>query len=563
MPVVNFSRDRLIDAVGSDVDDEELAEALAMLGCVPEETGAEWAVEVFPDRPDLLSAELLGRALRAYLDDEPGLTRYDVAEPSRRLVCEPSVEPVRPVIVGGYATGVALDEERLKGLMDLQEDLHWGLGARRRKVSVGIHDASGIQAPFTYEAVDPDQTSFVPLKGAQRMTMREMVTKLEKGVEYAELVEGHEAWPLIVDDEDQVLSFPPIINGTETTVTRHTEDVFVDVTGTDPRACRQVLNVVMIQLAELGADLEQVEVDRPEETVQTPELSPSSMRLDVERARSLLGGSFDAEEAAQALRRLGHAAELDGETIELAVAPWRSDVLHEVDLIEDVAIGVGYDRFTGAQPQAVTYGQASATETFHEQVRRALTGFGYLECLTLTLRSREEQTDLIEAEDPLVAVENPVSTEQEVLRRRLLPCLLDLAADNTHRDLPQRLFEVGEVVLPDEDAPRNEPRVAGIAIAPEAGFTDAKQHVEGLLRALDVPSRLEAADEPGYIEGRCAHVYDTDEDVRLGTLGEVHPATLERLDMTTPVAGFELCFQAYPEAGSWGPESFDEARPNG
>jgi phenylalanyl-tRNA synthetase beta chain len=555
VPVVKFDRERLVDAVDASVTDDELAEALAMLGCVPEETGAEWAVEVFPDRPDLLSAELLARALRTYLGDEPGLTTYGVAEPEETLVSDASVEEVRPVIVGGRAGGVDLDEDTLTGLMDLQEDLHWGLGARRRKVSVGIHDAAGLTPPYTYKAVDPDEVSFVPLKGAQRMTMREMTSKIEKGVEFAHLVEDHDRWPLIVDDEAQVLSFPPIINGTETTVTVDTDDVFVDVTGTDERACREVLTVVMAQLAELGGELDQIEVVRPEGSVTTPQLDPSSHELELARARSLLGGSFAAEDAVQALERMGHGAETAGDELAVEVPAWRSDVLHEVDLVEDVAIGIGYDRFTGAQPTAVTYGEPSPGEAFHEQVRRALAGFGYLECLTLTLRNREEQTDLIEAEDPLVAVQNPVSQEQEVLRRRLVPCLLDLAAENTHRDLPQQLFEVGEVVVPDEGSADNEPRVAGITVDPEAGFTDAKQHVEGLLRALAIPCQLEAAEAPGYIEGRCAAVHHAATGDRLGTLGEVHPATLEQLEVTTPVAAFELCFTEHPEAGSWGPET--------
>lgn len=558
MPVVKFARERLFDAIGTDVGDEELAQALAMLGCVPEETGREWAVEVFPDRPDLLSAELLARALRAYLETETGLTQYAIGEPGDRLVSEASVEPVRGVIVGGRARGIELDEERLKGLMDLQEDLHWGLGARRRKVSVGIHDASGIQPPYTYKAVDPDEVDFVPLRGAERMTMREMTEKLEKGIAYAHLVEGHDRWPLIVDANDQVLSFPPIINGTQTTVTESTSDVFVDVTGTDERACRQVLTIAMAHLAELGADLEQVEIQRPDAVEITPDLSPSSFEIDVARARDLLGGSFGDEQAVHALRRLGHDVQAEGSQLSVEVACWRSDVLHEVDLIEDVAIGIGYDRFTGAQPTSVTYGQPSPTETFHEQVRRALTGFGYLECLTLTLRGREEQTELIDASDRLVAVENPVSGEQEVLRRRLLPCLLDLAADNTHRDLPQRFFEVGEIILPSEPIPRNQPRVAGILVASQAGFTDVKQHVEGLLRALGRDGRLEPASAPGFIEGRCAHVYEDESEAPLGVLGEVAPRTLERLDLTTPIAGFELSFLDRPEKGSWGPATEED-----
>ncbi|MDX1611965.1 MAG: phenylalanine--tRNA ligase beta subunit-related protein, partial [Candidatus Thermoplasmatota archaeon] len=246
MPVLHFPLERLQAALGKETDEETLRERIPLFGCPVEESqGPEWSVEVFPDRPDLLSAELLGRALRAYLGYEPGLDRYDLAEPTEELVIDPSVESVRPVIVCGAAHGINLDEDGLKALMDLQEDLHWGLGARRRKVSVGIHDARDIQGPYTYKAVDPDTVSFVPLRETEEMTMREMLEGIEKGQDYAHLVEDHDQWPLIVDADDKVLSFPPIINGTVTTLREGTTDVFVDVTGTDERACRQVLNIIM------------------------------------------------------------------------------------------------------------------------------------------------------------------------------------------------------------------------------------------------------------------------------------------------------------------------------
>lgn len=556
MPVLHVSRAALEGAIGSPVDDDTLSERLAMLGCVPEDTeGPEWSIEVFPDRPDLLSAQHLGRALRAYLEHEPGLPSYEVAEPTTELVVDGSVEDVRPVIVGGTATGLDLDDERLKGLMDLQEDLHWGLGARRRKVSVGIHDASGISPPYTYKAVDPDEVSFVPLRGAEEMTMRRMLKEIEKGIEYAHLVEGHDRWPLIVDDTGEVLSFPPIINGTRTTLTEDTTGVFVDVTGTDERACRQVLNIVMTQLAELGASLGAVTVDSPSGTATTPDLSPSERRVELARAETLLGIAFTAEDAASALARMGHDARVEGDELLVDVGAWRADVLHPVDLIEDIAIGLGYDRFAGTQPNAVTFGEASGLETYAEQVRRTLTGMGYLECMTLTLTSREEQTSQVEAEDPLVAVENPVSQEQAVLRRRLLPGLLTLAADNTHRDLPQRLFEVGDAVHPAEPerAPRNQRRVAGLAVASEASFTGIKSHVEALLGALEIGADETAANAPGLLDGRTAQLTHRETGEVLGVYGEVDPATLERFEIEVPVAGFELLLGAVPDQATWSP----------
>lgn len=555
MPVLHVPVERLRERLQEPVPEDRLERALAMMGCVPEETdGPEWAIEVFPDRPDLLSAEHLARAVRAYLGQDPGLDAYPVDDPGPTLSVEQSVQGVRGVIVGGTATGVELDEDALAGLMDLQEDLHWGLGARRRKVSVGLHDARDLEPPFTYRGVDPDEVRFVPLRGRESMTMRRMLKEVDKGQEHAHLVEGHDRWPLIVDDEDQVLSFPPIINGTVTTLTEDTTDVFVDVTGQDERACRRVLNIVTTQLAELGGDLGAVEVDRPTGTVTTPDLSPTEHRVERSRIEDLLGIQVPADDAARALERIGHAARPDGDELAVDVGAWRADVLHPVDLVEDVAVGIGYDRLDGQDPRAVTFGQAGERETLDEQVRRVLTGLGYLECITLTLTSRAEQTDLVDADDPLVAVENPVSNKQEVLRRRLLPGLLTLAADNTHRDLPQHLCEVGDVVLPRADgAPRNEHRVAGLIVAADASFTQVKAHVEALLRGLDVEADEEAGEHPGLVDGRTAVLRRREDTELLGVYGEVAPATLERFDLEAPCAGFELALGATPERATWSP----------
>ncbi len=535
-----------MDALSSPVGEEELAQALAMMGCVPEDReGDDWSIEVFPDRPDLLSEQLLARALRAYLGQQPGLPAYDLAEASQTVRVEESVDPVRPILVGAVARGLELDEAALTGLMNLQEDLHWGLGARRRKVSVGLHDAEGIQAPYTYKAVDPDEVSFVPLRGADEMPMRRMLKELDKGIEYAHLVEGHDAWPLIVDDEGEVLSFPPIINGTRTTVTESTREVFVDVTGTDERACRQVLNIVATQLAELGARLEAIRVQKGDEVQVTPDLAPREHTMPADRAEDLLGVSFTREEACDALERMGHRARVEGDRVQVDVGAWRSDVLHPVDLIEDVAIGLGYDRFEGSLPGEVTFGQPGELETLSEQVRRVLTGLGYLECMTLTLTSREEQLERVGVdEEELVAVENPVSSEHAVLRRRLLPGLLGLAQENTHRDLPQRLFEVGDVVPPGGEAqPSNRPRVAGLLVASDASFTRIKAHVEALFRSLDVPIEVEAAEHPGLLEGRSARVVHRERGQALGVFGEVAPGVLESFELEVPCAGFELSLE--------------------
>ncbi|MDX1612383.1 MAG: hypothetical protein R3185_08430, partial [Candidatus Thermoplasmatota archaeon] len=260
------------------------------------------------------------------------------------------------------------------------------------------------------------------------------------------------------------------------------------------------------------------------------------------------------EAAAEALTRMAHDVSVHDDELVVEVAAWRSDVLHEVDLIEDIAIGHGFEHLTGQPPRAVTYGQALPTERFDQQARRALTGLGYLECMTLTLTSKEEQQDLIGTEDPVVEMENPESSEQAVMRRRLVPALLTLASRNTHRDLPQRLFEVGDVVVPAEDQrPSNVPRVGGLEVASDASFTRIKSHVEALLRALDQPYREEAGQAPGFAKGRTARLVDPETDRVLGHYGEIEPQVLDAFELGNPAAGFELRLRAPQELETWSP----------
>lgn len=560
MPVLHFPLERLQRALGKEVDLDTLRREVPQLGCALDKSdGPAWAVEIFPDRPDLLSVELLGRAMRAYLGLEPGLSRYELAKPATTLRIDGNVEAVRPHVVAGMAHGLDLTDEDLVGLMELQEDLHWGLGARRRKVSVGVHDARDIEPPFTYKAVDPDTVSFVPLHDDRSLTMREMVTDLEKGRAYAHLVEGHDAWPLIVDAREEILSFPPIINGTLTTLREGTRDVLVDVTGTDRRAADRVLAILMAHLAELGGELEAVTLEGPGGTEVTPELEPTRHTARLSRARSLLGIELPGEEALEALRKMGHDASLEDDLLTVEVGPWRADILHEVDLIEDVGIGIGFHTFAGTSPREVTFGAASPAERFADKVRRALTGLGYLECMTLTLTSAEEQTTRFGAEDPVVAMENPESSENAVGRNRLLPGLLTLAGRNVHRDLPQRLFEVGDVLLPQGDErPRNERRVAGLVVAPDAGFTGIKSHVEALLSALGMRFREEAGAAPGFVEGRCAVLDDPETERVLGHYGEIDPAVITAFGLGNPCAGFELTLRPLPSLETWGPESEED-----
>ncbi|HEX2021996.1 MAG TPA: phenylalanine--tRNA ligase subunit beta, partial [Candidatus Thermoplasmatota archaeon] len=518
-------------------------------------SGDTWAVEFFPDRPDLFTVEGIARALRAWYGVDDGLRRYETRPSGATVTVDPSVEKVRPHIVAAFVRGVDVTEARLKALIDLQEDLHWGLGAKRRRVAIGVHDASVLAPPFTYGTVGLDGLSFVPLQETAGMSPREVLEKHPKGRDYAHLLAGHDKVPIILDAKKGVVSLPPVINAARTTVTTRTRDLFLDVTGTDPWAVDRALNILATALAESGGRLETVEIVSGPKRRATPDLAPEARDLDVGEANRLLGSSFTSDEVAARLRRMGHGARATGAaSVRVEVPPYRPDVLHAWDLIEDVAIGHGIANFESLPVTSVTTGAALPESRVSEMARASLTGLGFLETMSLTLSNPRDQFQRLRRPPARsVDVRNPVTEDVTMLRVALLPGLLQILRKNAHRDLPQRLCEVGMVAHLGEDGrPVHERRVAGVLIAGKSSFSEVKGVVQALARdlgwgALDVTK----VDDPAFLPGRCAGA-SADGHAK-GVFGELHPEALEAFGLQHPVTAFELHLARGPGGHVRGP----------
>ncbi|MHB8584372.1 MAG: phenylalanine--tRNA ligase subunit beta [Thermoplasmatota archaeon] len=537
MPVIRFREADLERLLGKHVTKEELVSTIPLLGAdIDDVSGPEWAIEFFPDRPDLYTVEGIARAMRQFLGIAPGLAHYNLRAPAHTITVDRSVFPIRPHIAGAFLRNLVVDDRILEELIALQEDLHWGIGARRRKVAIGIHDARDLHPPFTYRAALPDEVRFVPLASDEPMTLREILTKHPKGQEFAHLVRDQPRWPVIEDSKKQVLSFPPIINGALTTVRAGSRDLFLDVTGTDAWAVGRALNLLATSLAEAGGTIEAVRLDGAHHAV-TPDLTPSDASLSVERTNRLLGTTFSADEVAQRLQNMGFGARAAGGNVAVQVPPYRADILHDVDLIEDVAIGGRIDRFDGAPLRSVTAGKALPGAITAEKVRTALVGQGFLEILSLSLSNDEEQFLKMGREPAWAArVKNPATTEHTLLRISLLPSVLNVLSRNTHRELPQRLFEVGMATIEGKDhQPMRQRRVAGVAVDAKVGFSDAKSMVLGLARDMGWGLEVEAAEDPQWTPGRGAKLAG-----RVGTFGELHPRTLNAYGIGYPAVGFEF-----------------------
>ncbi len=261
MPTVEFSFSELQEFLGKRFKPEELKDKISMLGVDLEKIDNEKVVmEIFPNRPDLLSIEGFSRALKGVLDIEHGLKEYLLKESNVKLFVDDSVKNVRPYVVAAVVKNVSIDEPFLLSLMDIQEKLHMTHGRNRRKVAIGIHDLSKIEQPFTYKAVKPSEISFVPLDMRDKMNLSEILAKHPKGRDYAFTLDGKEKYPIILDKNKNVLSFPPIINGELTRVTEKTKGLFIDITGTDENAVKLALNIIVTAIADRGSEIYSVEI---------------------------------------------------------------------------------------------------------------------------------------------------------------------------------------------------------------------------------------------------------------------------------------------------------------
>lgn len=514
-------------------------------------------MELLAVRPDMFDPGGLARVLRGYLSVELGAPHYTVGPPALRMTVDPAVrnpDSYRPQIACAVLENVELDPDSLKIVMKLQENLHWAIGRNRKHASIGVYDLDRIEPDLTYTVEDPDGFRFAPL-GAEAagdeyaMSMRQILQEHPKGIAFANLMEGFARYPVLKDSRGQVLSMPPIINSEATKVTGETRRFFVDVTGLGSRVVQRTLNIMVSSLLEniRGTTLRGVELVGPEEGEQriTPDFSMQEMKLSPSRAARTIGVPVSQDEAARLLQRMRHDAEaLGSDSVSVKVPAYRNDILHEIDLIEDLAIAYGYHRISPALVPTFTVGAERAEEVLAERVREILCGLGFMEVMTLVLTSPEAHDDALgrPRSEHVVKIAHPVSSEQTMVRTSLMPGLLATFGHNVTHPLPQRIFEVGDVTLPDPEAEtlaREHRRLACGVVAPRVGFEDAKAVTEALLREFGCKLQLRPCNEPPFLAGRAAEAWvdagpGGGKAVRAIWFGEVHPEVLERFNLQNP-----------------------------
>lgn len=498
------------------------------------------------NRPDIWNIEGLARTLRGFLSFEKGLRKYTVGKPLTKVNVDPRLKNIRPYIGCSIVKNVRLTDTIIRGFMHLQEKLDQSYGRNRQRTSIGVYDFSLITPPLHYTVAKPTEISFVPLDFEEEMSLKEILERHPKGMEYGHIVNKHSIYPILLDSEKNVLSFPPIINSNDLgRVTEKTRHVLVEVTGTMHETVLNTLKMVTLSLIDRGGKAYSTTIHYPHENLQvtTPKLETRLMDLEVKYVNTILGLRLTAQRIAELLGKAGFGVEKLGKTkITVQVPCYRIDVMHPIDLVEDVAIAYGYNNIKPLWRKLPTRGGEKLEQSLFNIARELIVGLGFQEVLTFTLTSPENLFKKMNCrKERIVGIANPKVQTLTCLRNWLLPSLMEFLSHNLHVEYPQKIFELGTVTLlgdRNETKTKDEEKLAAVVVHASASFSEIKSALDAFFMNFGLEWQIKEAKHQSFIDGRVGVVVVNGRNV--GIVGEIHPKVLEAWKLENPAVAFEL-----------------------
>ena len=363
------------------------------------------------------------------------------------------------------------------------------------------------------------------------MTGLQILSKHPTGREYAHLLKGKEKFPVFLDAENKILSMPPIINSHETgKITAKTKDVFIECSGFDFQTLNILLNIIVTALADMGGDIYSMELYYKNKKYTTPNLKPIEMKVDLEYVNKLLGLDLKEKELKTLFGRMGYSYNHK----KVLIPAYRSDILHPIDLVEDLAIAYGYENFKPEIPNISTMGEEDSLEVFKGDLREILIGLGLLETSSFIITSKEliEKTKM---GNNLIEIKNPISQEFNVLRASLIPSMLQILSKNKHAEYPQKIFEQGLIVKKDL---KDYEYLTILTANEKANYTEIRQVLDAIMSSLNLKYSIEDLEHNSFIPGRVGKIIINKKEI--GFLGEIHPTVIENFSLENPVAALEI-----------------------
>jgi phenylalanyl-tRNA synthetase beta chain len=501
-------------------------------------------LEYNPNRPDFSSYIGIVRALKGYLGLETGLPKYRLRNDKKfRIEIRNSVKPVRPYIRALVAKEMELDKDLIKMLIDMQEDLHMGIGNKRKVASIGLHNLEEIRFPLSYLASGSD-TSFVPLDSNQALSLTAILSSTDVGKKYSYLLGKTSKFPVLVDVEKQVVSFPPIVNSKNTRLDNRSKGIFVEITAIDPKMADLISAIYAATLYDMKFKIFHVTLSETRgPSTKSPDMSPSAVSASVTEINKYLGTNFPRKEIvrAAARSRLGTINSAHGK-LTCVVPKYRNDVRQTRDLIEEVMIGLGISKLSPTLPIVNVTGNRNTYSVLIDIIKEVLVGLGLLEVRNFSIVSRSLQfasMGLKPDESSIFKIENSRVSGHDTLRNSLLPSLIDTFGHNIHSSYPQNIFEIGKVFTKREPEIEKWHLCAALANN-KADYTSIKSILQAFLKVafgknvVTTPSSYAVE----YNVGRSANIIVEGNEV--GKIGEISDSVRQSHRIRVPVAAFEI-----------------------
>lgn len=572
MPTINVQKSDIDNLAGRSYTLEELESALQIakgeLKGYDPDTGEVKLELNDTNRPDLWSAEGISRLLRSKRMGKGDSYRFYTKRPGapsnkHRVLVDERLEHIRPYVSCFRVRGVELSDELLGQIIECQDKLAHNLGRKRATAAIGLSRASIMKFPVLYSAGDPDGESFTPLDLDRPLTLRKIVEEHPTGQQYGPIISSFPRYPFLTDSAGKVLSMPPVINCRDLgEVSTADTDFFIDVTGTDQKVVLLATNIMAADFADRGGRIVPATTVYPYDTplgreVPAPYDLSEPCRADMSLISDTLGVEMDISHVKRLLWEMGHrkvkSVGTGSRTIEVHPQPFRADLLHPVDIVEDVAISRGYENFEPIMPERFTVGKSAPIEELCRRVRDIMVGSGFQESLSPVLTSRDALVRKMclegVVENGLVEIDNVMSELYSILRNSLLPSLLNVESYSSKASYPHRVFEVGEVAHVDDTSPAgtaSEVNLAAYIAHPKASFSELHSYLDALFYYLGLNYELEPASHRTYLEGRAGGIIvaGSSSTEPVGAIGEIHPEVLERWGITMPCAALELSLSA-------------------
>jgi len=540
MPVVELNLNRIKKLVSGNITKKKIIDVLPFLGLdIESQDGDEIRIEYSPNRPDYSTDFGIALGLQGLLAVKKGIQKVNIKKTGKyEINVDSSVNKIRPFVTGIVAKNGTIDDQTIKQLMNMQEDLHFGIGRKRKKSSIGLHDLDKILLPLTYTTTTRDK-SFIPLNETKEKSISDILSETDVGQNYGWVLGDSKNVPIIIDSEGNTVSFPPIINAALTTVTTKTKNILVEVTSIEKDAAEDMLSVVSSILHMAGFQISELKISGGKNS--TPKLNERNIIYDPKLTSEILGIEMSPSNMVTCLKKCRLDATIKGKKITCVIPRYRFDIFGPMDLVEEIALGYGIENLEPKLSPSTTIGEKDSVTIKTSLITKTAVGLGLLEVVNSSLTSKKILYELTKRDSSeMISVLDSKSQEHTILRDSLLSGLLENLSKNIHETYPQKLFETGVIFT--KGKPIGESINLAVVMAhKDTNFSEIKAILQSILRTqfkIECKTKSSSESQELFVKGKYADVYVNEK--KIGKIGEISNEILDNFRIRTSVVGFEI-----------------------